>query len=395
MWEFWNEVDIVGGGYPWPGPTDSQSKAWHEEMAQVFRENDTYHRPLTTSCSGDVFFDQTFSSDAIDVIQIHTYKTRDPAHLAELLGSYVRSYLDYGKPIIIGEYGLDTSYSNSTRVEHLSNGLWAAAASGSGGSSMWWYSQLVSGEMTDEMLDRYLYFENFIRDIPWPTLNISQGTASISDASNTRVFSIQGDEFALAWVQHTASEGTVSGAKLTFSDLSSRAYTVHIYNDSDGTYLDQYYAPLLGEDLTVDLPNFSRHLAVKVTTPEFAGPVAKAGSDQRVELGKTVIFDASGSLPGWNGTHFMSIISYDWNFGDGETGTGMIINHTYTQPGAYNVTLTVQDEAADSDTTSITLDVETGPVMFPWLIAGIVTTLIAASIALYFIKFRKRMEVKT
>jgi len=90
----------------------------------------------------------------------------------------------------------------------------------------------------------------------------------------------------------------------------------------------------------------------------------------------------------------MSIISYDWNFGDGETGTSMIINHTYTQPGAYNVTLTVQDEVGDSDTTSITLNVETASVMFPRLIVGIVTTVIAAFIALYFLKFRKRTGVK-
>lgn len=393
IWELWNEVDIIGGGYPWPRPTDSQSKAWHEEMAQVFRENDTYRRPLATSCSGDVFFNQTFSSDAIDIIQIHTYKTSDPVYLAELVGDYVRSYLDYGKPVIIGEYGLDASYSTSTRVEHLSNGLWVAAASGSAGSSMWWYSQW--NEITDEMLNRYLYFANFVRNIPWPALNVKKGVASVSSALNTRVFSVQGDEFALAWVQHIASEGTASGAKLTFSDLSSRAYTVHIYNDSDGTYLDKYYAPLLGEDLTVDLPNFTRHLAVKVTALEFAGPVAKAVSDQRVELGKTVTFDASGSLPGWNGTHFMSIISYYWNFGDGETGTGMIINHTYTKPGVYNVTLTVLDEVGDSDTTPITLNVEAEPVMLPWLIAGIVTAVIAASIALYFLKFRERTEVKT
>lgn len=37
------------------------------------------------------------------------------------------------------------------------------------------------------------------------------------------------------------------------------------------------------------------------------------------------------------------IISYEWNFGDGTTGSGMIVNHTYTTFGSYIVTLEVTD----------------------------------------------------
>lgn len=51
-----------------------------------------------------------------------------------------------------------------------------------------------------------------------------------------------------------------------------------------------------------------------------------------------------------NATQFTStstgqnIIGYQWNFGDGQTGTGQTANHTYAQPGEYSVTLTVQTE---------------------------------------------------
>jgi PKD repeat protein len=34
--------------------------------------------------------------------------------------------------------------------------------------------------------------------------------------------------------------------------------------------------------------------------------------------------------------------AYNWNFGDGQTGTGQTVNHTYAQPGTYNATLTVE-----------------------------------------------------
>ena len=37
------------------------------------------------------------------------------------------------------------------------------------------------------------------------------------------------------------------------------------------------------------------------------------------------------------------IESYQWNFGDGQTGTGQNVSHTYAQPGTYQVTLTVSN----------------------------------------------------
>jgi len=37
------------------------------------------------------------------------------------------------------------------------------------------------------------------------------------------------------------------------------------------------------------------------------------------------------------------IISYEWNFGDGETGSGKIITHSYSHEGTYSVMLTVTD----------------------------------------------------
>lgn len=45
-----------------------------------------------------------------------------------------------------------------------------------------------------------------------------------------------------------------------------------------------------------------------------------------------------------------SIVSYDWDFGDGNLGSGAIVNHTYANAGRYNVTLTVSDNAGASDT---------------------------------------------
>ncbi len=51
----------------------------------------------------------------------------------------------------------------------------------------------------------------------------------------------------------------------------------------------------------------------------------------------TVAFDASES------SDDRGIASYGWNFGDGSTGTGIAITHTYENAGVFVATLTVTD----------------------------------------------------
>jgi|GEM_PF-5882822 len=60
-----------------------------------------------------------------------------------------------------------------------------------------------------------------------------------------------------------------------------------------------------------------------------------------------VLFDASASQDPDGDP-----ITYRWNFGDGESGTGKNINHTFQAEGEYNVRLTVADNAGGSDTTT-------------------------------------------
>jgi len=61
----------------------------------------------------------------------------------------------------------------------------------------------------------------------------------------------------------------------------------------------------------------------------------------------TIQFDASGSSSDQG-----SIVSYSWSFGDGSTGSGRIVLHTYSSAGSYTVSLTATD--SQGATASIT-----------------------------------------
>jgi PKD repeat protein len=53
----------------------------------------------------------------------------------------------------------------------------------------------------------------------------------------------------------------------------------------------------------------------------------------------TMTFDASSSRVQGTAT----IVSYAWSFGDGASGSGQVVNHTYPAAGSFSVTLTVTD----------------------------------------------------
>jgi len=42
------------------------------------------------------------------------------------------------------------------------------------------------------------------------------------------------------------------------------------------------------------------------------------------------------------------IVSYSWDFGDGHTGSGMVVVHQYTTPDVYNITLTITDDEGET-----------------------------------------------
>ncbi len=90
---------------------------------------------------------------------------------------------------------------------------------------------------------------------------------------------------------------------------------------------------------------------VSVTSPDVVacftispGAKAPAGSD--------LIFDAGCSLSG-----DLQITSHSWDFGDGETGSGAVVEHTYAEAGFYTVKLSIDFSDGSTVTTERTVEI--------------------------------------
>jgi len=152
---------------------------------------------------------------------------------------------------------------------------------------------------------------------------------------------------------------------------------VHILDDNSG--VDESTIVMTVEDtpvsptitgtsadftLTYDPPvdfDFLQEVNVTIDASDFAGNAMPTDSYSfTTEVGDPPVSDPNGPYAGvidtavtFNGSGSYdpdgTIISYDWDFGDNLTGSGVNPSHTYTDPGIYTVNLTVTDNAGLTD----------------------------------------------
>lgn len=149
-----------------------------------------------------------------------------------------------------------------------------------------------------------------------------------------------------------ATNASITSYSWSFGDGSSAAgvSTTHTFTTA-GTY---------NTNLTV---TDSKGLTSSANTPiVVTAPMAVANKPPTAVAGATpvsgtapltVTFSSSASTDA-DGT----IASYVWNFGDGSTGTGKTVTHTYTAAATYIATLGVTDNQGAKTTNTISITVE-------------------------------------
>ncbi|SIS82960.1 PKD repeat-containing protein [Zobellia uliginosa] len=96
------------------------------------------------------------------------------------------------------------------------------------------------------------------------------------------------------------------------------------------------------------------NVSVQEETQENQAPYASIGTNVSTGTAPLVVsFDGNGSSDDKN------IVSYSWNFGDGTAnGSGALVEHTFTNAGSFDVTLTVADEEGEVGVDVVTIVVE-------------------------------------
>lgn len=143
-------------------------------------------------------------------------------------------------------------------------------------------------------------------------------------------------------------DGSVVGYQWNFGDGGDAAGSmpVHAYA-ATGAYT---------VTLTVTDSDGLTHSAV--TTAQVAdgsglqSPVARSGGPYRTTVAIPLSFDGSASSDA-DGT----IVSFDWAFGDGATGSGPRLMHVYSSAGVYTVALTVTDDSGRTGNATTTAEI--------------------------------------
>ncbi len=151
--------------------------------------------------------------------------------------------------------------------------------------------------------------------------------------------------------QYSRDDGTIVEYRWNFGDPMNTqsaldSASTHTFAHP-GTYIVKL--TVIDDEGAVD----TEQIAIVVTD---APPIAEASVNNEAPLpGVAVVFAATGSydLQG-------DIVTYHWEFGDGESETGEIVQHTYREGKYYIVTLTVTDESGLQAQTHLGMDVQPG-----------------------------------
>lgn len=196
-----------------------------------------------------------------------------------------------------------------------------------------------------------------VLDITKPTANAGLDRTVNEDTPITLDGSASSDNVAISaytWTFTDVATKTLAGEKPAYTFNTPGVYTITLnVTDAAGNWATD---------------------TITITVLDITKPVANAGQDQTVNVGASVSFDASSS------TDNVGIVSYEWNFGDGTTGSGKTTTHTYANAGTYTVTLTVKDAAGNTATHQITVTVQPTEAMPLWVL-GVAAALIGIGVA--------------
>ncbi len=184
--------------------------------------------------------------------------------------------------------------------------------------------------------------QTIIYQLAEPSLLTSAKIAWSRGNERTASFNIEVSPDSVSWTQVYSGQSSGTSLQLESYDVTDQVGSyVRIvgYGNSMNNWNSITEVELYGEPDTSSGSNQPPVAALSATPTSGKAPLA-------------VNFDASSSTDA-DGT----VASYGWDFGDGASGSGVSVNHTYDSAGSYLATLTVTDNEGAPATDTVTITV--------------------------------------
>jgi PKD repeat protein len=144
---------------------------------------------------------------------------------------------------------------------------------------------------------------------------------------------------------------TVSGNHDTFVEIDSPDQTSYTFNDLEEG--NTYYFSVVAVDMAGQESEPSDEVSKTIPITNLPPEASLDASATEGIAPFTVSFDASRSSDPNQGDQ----LAYAWDFGDGSTGSGATISHTFERSGSFTVKLTVTDSQGAADQATLTITV--------------------------------------
>ena len=274
-WEVFSELNLITGS------SEEGAIELMQRAAEIIRATDPRSRPVTASLAGINEWPKLFQSDALDFLQVHPYANhpRFRGNLSDMIIWSVRERLKrYGKPVLIGESGLDSRGVRDTLAvaprAHVGirHAIWASVVSGAmNGRMLWWedgYDQYERLDLRTRYKDASAPVARFVEGVDFAGFGPIPATASDSVIGAA----LGNERLVLGWfrdaqcaapdwpIRPVEGEVVVLGARGSASE-----WQVQFHDTGSGDVVGRRTVRGKGSEVSVPLPAFEGSVAFKMS----------------------------------------------------------------------------------------------------------------------------------
>ncbi len=183
----------------------------------------------------------------------------------------------------------------------------------------------------------------------------ASGLSSLSLTASPPVLPVGGGASTLRVTAFDVTFNPLANIPVTLSTNAGRLNSSgNVLTTNASGVAEDFLTTTVTAEVTVLSGGVNASTTVNVETNE--GPTASfVYSPTSPKVDEKVNFNASGSTD-QDGT----IVSFQWDFGDGHSGSGQTVTHQFGDAGTFTVVLVVQDNSGNSGSTSQTVSVSEG-----------------------------------